>query len=131
MTNTQRIRSILLTIDLQEAKRENIVMDMRAPDTNDKKHGNEYNKLWLEAWQLMHNNLTNSITLARGRRWTDRYALYSTNGSLIKSTQDFINAITILFDKEDHETKKNGDVTDVQQITLLIKVEQEALYVLR
>ena len=102
----------------------NIDLDLSIPDPNDKL-GDRRN-LWLEAWREIHYNLTVSIVLPQAR-WNDRHALYSLNGILIKSKQDFVNVVAMALNDKQHkqrdEMKKNDDVSvGVQQIKFVIKV---------
>ena len=119
-----------VTIDTTEVKSiDNIDLDLCVPNPNDKL--GDRNNLWLESWRLIHYNLAISITIPR-LRWTDKYALYSSNGIRLKSKQDFINVVTMTLNnnninnsndndnsKETDEMKENDSV---KQIEFVIKV---------
>ena len=99
----------------------NIDLDLSIPNPNDRL--GDRNNLWLESWRLIHYHLTISITIPR-LKWTDKYALYSSNDILLKETQDFINVVTMTLNNnnnnETDEIKENND--SVKQIKFVIKV---------
>ena len=106
---------IHLTIDMSAVRNvNNIDLDLSIPDPNDKL-GDRRN-LWLESWRSIHYNLSVSIVLPQ---WSDRYALYSSDGILVKSKQDFVNVVTVALNSQ----QQNDNVsTRVEDIELVIKV---------
>ena len=108
---------IHLTIDMSVVKNvNNIDLDLSLPDPNDKL--SDRRNLWLESWRLIHYKLTVSIVLPQ-IQWSDRYALYSSNGVLVKSKQDFVNVVAVALNSQ----HQNDDVaTHVENITFVINV---------
>ena len=104
---------------MKEAKKKDIELDLHIPRTSIKnKSGDKmFNNSWSESWGKIYHNLTVSINSGK-LKWNDKYALYSCQNIVIKTKDDFIDAIIVALGDHDLNIKKK-----VKKITFTIKVE--------
>ena len=106
--------TVHLTIDMKETKKEDVELNVCVPRASLRNESGDkiFNNWWLERWGEIHHNLTVSIN-SGASKWTDRYALYSYQNNLVKSKDDFVDAVIEVLD---------NDSNDVKQVTFTIKV---------